>query len=620
MKCENSNEEFVVPTLKKDLQNAKLFLQNCSLESGDSLYDHLSNVIGKVIDERPKNVVDYFEEFSQCVREEKFRLNEIILEKAYQEPERLAFAKKILPSLINFKPNSMYDVEKTLQEDEIDEEENVKDEDEEEEDDDDEVKVFTEIPKYDFMEQQFHWNSIGIGFANDETFLLSCALAHLGENSSIATYHFWGQIYGLHNNYFIAECTLTEAAIEERIDFIETAINIQSLSVSNEELVTLRNSKAKVSNELVVNVETTDVVSYQSMVKEISKKYPKQWQFVEKTPQSTYKIPTEIPAEETGNGVNRNVYFVCNNPGDDWIELPPVTPSQIQSARHIKKMLSGCLDSAICSYPIFPGTEQNYLRCLIARISAATHISPKGFFKADFNLKQSDDESDEGEEEDSDDENVKENPKYKAMSLQKLLLLENWVHHKAYILKQGRVSWLNVNVLENKKDIKDNVHDVHDDDTDGESNVESDLDAVAEADKNVNEINPELHVPLFTSCSNDITNGEFALWNIKMRNLESPIVVVKSNLWPGAFSFAKGRKFDNIYIGYGHKFSCSSYTPEPLPTLEIEYPMAPVMLEVIDPNVEEEQSYELKINNDDGETDDDVDDAATAAASSVEMD
>lgn len=121
------------------------------------------------------------------------------------------------------------------------------------------------------------------------------------------------------------------------------------------------------------------------------------------------------------------------------------------------------------------------------------------------------------------------------MSLQKLLLLENWVHHKPYILKQGRVSWLNVKVLENKNEIKDDV-----DDDDGESNEDSDIDA-AEADENVNEINPELQLPLFTSCSSDITSDEFALWNIKMRNSESPIVVVKSNLWPGAFSFAKGR-------------------------------------------------------------------------------
>lgn len=36
--------------------------------------------------------------------------------------------------------------------------------------------------------------------------------------------------------------------------------------------------------------------------------------------------------------------------------------------------------------------------------------------------------------------------------------------------------------------------------------------------------------------------------------------------------------------------------------------MAPVMLEVIDPSVEDEQSYELKINNYDEKTDDDAND------------
>lgn len=160
-----------------------------------------------------------------------------------------------------------------------------------------------------------------------------------------------------------------------------------------------RNSKAKVSDVLVVEANTqivSDVVSYQ----EKSEKYPKQWQFVKETPQSTYKKPLEISAEETGSGVNRNVYFVCNHLGDEWIELPSVTPSQIKASRQIKKILTGCLDSEICSYPIFPGTEINYLRCMIARISAGTHISPRGFFKADFNVKYSDDESDDDVSED----------------------------------------------------------------------------------------------------------------------------------------------------------------------------------------------------------------------------
>lgn len=34
----------------------------------------------------------------------------------------------------------------------------------------------------------------------------------------------------------------------------------------------------------------------------------------------------------------------------------------------------------IYSFPSFPGTERNYLRAQIARISATTHVSPIGFF------------------------------------------------------------------------------------------------------------------------------------------------------------------------------------------------------------------------------------------------
>ena len=46
----------------------------------------------------------------------------------------------------------------------------------------------------------------------------------------------------------------------------------------------------------------------------------------------------------------------------------------------------------IVSYPPFPGSESNYLRCQIARISAGTQISPLGYFQFD--------EEEEEEEED----------------------------------------------------------------------------------------------------------------------------------------------------------------------------------------------------------------------------
>lgn len=56
--------------------------------------------------------------------------------------------------------------------------------------------------------------------------------------------------------------------------------------------------------------------------------------------------------------------------GEDWIQLPDVTPKQIRVARQIYKSLTGYLDHPVITYPDFPGCEINYLRAQIARISA----------------------------------------------------------------------------------------------------------------------------------------------------------------------------------------------------------------------------------------------------------
>lgn len=47
----------------------------------------------------------------------------------------------------------------------------------------------------------------------------------------------------------------------------------------------------------------------------------------------------------------------------------------------------------VVSYPPFPGSEMNYLRAMIARISAATHISPQGYYVFE---EDEDEEIDEG--------------------------------------------------------------------------------------------------------------------------------------------------------------------------------------------------------------------------------
>lgn len=63
--------------------------------------------------------------------------------------------------------------------------------------------------------------------------------------------------------------------------------------------------------------------------------------------------------------------------------LPDVTPRQILAAQKVKRFLTGHLDLDLSesTYLPFPGTEKEYLRTLIARISASTLAAPKGLVK-----------------------------------------------------------------------------------------------------------------------------------------------------------------------------------------------------------------------------------------------
>lgn len=87
-------------------------------------------------------------------------------------------------------------------------------------------------------------------------------------------------------------------------------------------------------------------------------------------PVISYEPPPEPPPEFAGVGVNKKVYYVCNEVGEEWTLLPDVNPKQIRVARQIYKSFTGNLDEKVIVYPEFPGTERDYLRAQIARISA----------------------------------------------------------------------------------------------------------------------------------------------------------------------------------------------------------------------------------------------------------
>ena len=66
------------------------------------------------------------------------------------------------------------------------------------------------------------------------------------------------------------------------------------------------------------------------------------------------------------------------------------------------------------------------------------------------------------------------------------------------------------------------------------------------------------------------------------------ISVMRSNLWPGAYAFGFDKKFENIYLGWGHKYSAENYSPTPTAPIQEEYPSIPQIIEADDPTPEEE--------------------------------
>lgn len=79
---------------------------------------------------------------------------------------------------------------------------------------------------------------------------------------------------------------------------------------------------------------------------------------------------------------------------------------------------------------------------------------------------------------------------------------------------------------------------------------------------------------------------------------------------PGAhgLSYAKGFKFQNVYIGGGHKYSSKPYSPPQPPTAQVEFAIDESVTETVDPTREEEEIFEAENNaKEEDEEDEDED-------------
>jgi radial spoke head protein 4A len=105
------------------------------------------------------------------------------------------------------------------------------------------------------------------------------------------------------------------------------------------------------------------------------------------------------------------------------------------------------------------------------------------------------------------------------------------------------------------------------------------------------EIEPEQGPPLLTPVGADAEIESTKAWTAKISSNLIPqyaCAFLRSNLWPGAYVFARGMVWENIYVGFGHKYVTTDYGPELPPLPANEYNDGPEIVEADDPLPEAE--------------------------------
>ncbi|XP_071454114.1 radial spoke head protein 4 homolog A [Hetaerina americana] len=393
-----------------------------------------------------------------------------------------------------------------------------------------------ESPMPNLLENFYYLEQAGVTFPKHELFCLGLSIKAFAETlNDYEKIRYWGKVFGREKNYYILEVKFPAEEYEEGEDEVEMAP--EESEEKNETVEPEMETRPDISS-----IEKTGIFA-------------------------NIKVPPfpKVPESKTVEA-----YYVCNDPAEPWIRLPDVKPGHITAARNIKVAFTGNLNSEVTTYPPFPGNEMEYLRAQISRISASTQISPLEYYIFD-------------EDEDYEDENersqIMKNEEYEPLTLTDLVdpSMAFWVHHSQHILQQGRTHWWNP---------KENAE-------------EDQVSEESEEEDEEEEEEPEVGPPLLTPLSEDTTTEFIAPWSATLSSkldVDNAFAVIRSNIWPGAIAYCTSgpqQKFENFYVGWGHKYSAHSFTPPPMPPIQFEYALGPEVMEVMDPSTVEEREVWL---------------------------
>ncbi|KAJ3338512.1 Radial spoke head protein 4 A [Gonapodya sp. JEL0774] len=515
-----------------ELALARAFLQQSSDVTGVNLYDHLSNVILRVLEQRPKNAAgpkrNIFEQLSGEVKRSRFPAEDSSAPGAFRTAKDLLqlveLAKAQIKTIQNIGSNRTTDGQPK-------EEEGV-----------------GEIPDMVDLVNMFEWAGVA-PLTPTDTYILTLSLRHLTSTKSLKSVRLFGRIHTLSSHsYIIAECEPSNppGEVDPNAPVADDPNDPVAGFAVDAEL-----AKERAEREALVDKLFEEPV--EGLPEDQMKLLPK----------PKKKGVGEVPPER-GVGVNKYVYYVCRFAGDSWIRLPDAHPEKLQTARKITKYFSGDLNKKIVTYPPIECSEAQYLRCQIARIAAGTVLSPQGYYMFDP-------EEEAGLEDGAHPTTIIVNPEYRTPPPGELQVASSWVHHVPYILPQGRVNWEAPPKTPSKETTEGKDGEEEGEEDEGGSEGGDDGSGGAQG--------KESGPAVLTAVAED---GEIAAgvpaFSIRMcstfHTVKYSPIHLASNRWPGAHTIAYQDRFANVYVGDGVKAITNTHgyhIPEGLPECAKEW-------------------------------------------------
>lgn len=538
-------------TSKIALEKAQAILK---VDTGSgSLYDHLVRIVRKIAEEKPADALEQLETISRQLKQATFRGDAgpdggvPVSADAAAEALQLQWCRDSLNLASSSIPCSPSDPASA-------------------------PKVLAAVQNFIEDAHMFEW--AGVGFGKQESYHIAMSLRALAaQTPSLESLRVWGKILGTEGDYYVAEGVLQSygAKALEPDPVLKAAKALAAAAVEN------KNNKVYDEGGPM--------------------------------PPPPIVLPgTDYDVEPRGRGANYCAYWVSAGGAAPWVRLPAARASHIVAARNMQKLFTGNLDTAIASTPWFPGDERDLLRAQIARITSTCKLAVGGWWAFDETLnKLNVDVGEDGE------------PQAGFSGLNEL---SGWVHAAPFLLVNGRSDYG-----------RDAIKEAHE-----KEPIMSEFDFATLNEAFDKEEEPDAGKPKLLGdviaatidtdairYVNILEAGEVTddprtkPWSIKAYGDKGThksvagdeeshkVFAVKSRTWPGAVAVAQGKRFANLYVGYGLKcgtlMPCHKASGLPLAGTCPIMPLEPgEVQEIFEQNPEpEDEANEPNPQKDDGE-------------------